>query len=154
MFIVCQDKHPVHYQKSESSIIFTSSWQDADETQIALSIEVPYYLLTEWHAKVDKSDPEASGPNYISLVNELIPGHCAQLYQGFGEHINSNFAKKAGSVKSLYRNAKNSRERNQLEWKTLKLTFLNLSLSQWKVLKMNLCVQDRRLRSGGERLKT
>ena len=97
------------------------SRQDVDESQIALSIEVPYYLLKEWHGKVDKSDPEAGSHNYISLVNELIPGHCAQINQGFGERINSNLAKKAGSVRNMYRNAKNSRERNQLDQKTLKI---------------------------------
>ena len=59
--------------------------------------------------------------NYISLVNELIPGHCAQIKQGFGERINSNVAKKAGSVRNMHRNAKNSRERNQLDQKTLKI---------------------------------
>ncbi|KAJ7384009.1 hypothetical protein OS493_024021 [Desmophyllum pertusum] len=48
----------------------TVSQQDVDESQIALSIEIPYYLLKEWHRKVDKSDPEATTPNYISLVNE------------------------------------------------------------------------------------
>ena len=104
------------------------SRQDVDESQIALSIEVPYYLLKEWHGKVDKSDPEASGPNYISLVNELIPGHCTQINQGFGERINSNLAKKAGSVKSLYKNAKNSRERNQLDRKTLKINIFEHEL--------------------------
>ena len=104
------------------------SRQDVDESQIALSIEVPYYLLKEWHGKVDKSDPEASGPNYISLVNELIPGHCTQINQGFGERINSNLAKKAGSVKSLYKSAKNSRERNQLDRKTLKINIFEHEL--------------------------
>ena len=97
------------------------SRQDVDESQIALSIEIPYYLLKEWHGKVEKSDPEATTPDYISLVNELIPGHCAQIHHVSGQSISSSLAKKAGSVKAKYRNAKNSRERNQLDQKTLKV---------------------------------
>ena len=97
------------------------SRQDVDESQIALSIEIPYYLLKNWHGKVDKSDPEATTHDYISLVNGLIPGHCAQIRHVSGQCISSNLAKEAGSVKAKYRNAKNSRERNQLDQKTLKV---------------------------------
>ena len=93
-----------------------------------MSIEIPYYLLKEWHGKVEKSDPEATTPDYISLVNELIPGHCAQIHHVSGQRISSNLAKKAGSVKAKYRNAKNSRERNQLDQKTLKVNIFEHEL--------------------------
>ena len=51
--------------------------EDVDESQIALSVEIPYYLLKERHGNVDKSDLEVSTPNYITLVDDLIPNHCA-----------------------------------------------------------------------------
>ena len=33
------------------------SLEDIDDSQIALSVEIPYYLLNEWHDRVNKSDP-------------------------------------------------------------------------------------------------
>ena len=35
------------------------SREDVDDSQIVLSVEIPYYLLNEWHGKVDKSDPSS-----------------------------------------------------------------------------------------------
>ena len=77
--------------------------------------------------KIVQAKIALKGYTKFSLVNELIPGHCAQINQGFGEHINSNLVKKAGSVRKMYRNAKNSRERNQLDQKTLKI-----KIEEWR----------------------
>ena len=35
------------------------SREDIDDSQIALSVEIPYYLLNEWHGRVNKSDPSS-----------------------------------------------------------------------------------------------
>ena len=91
--------------------------KNVNKTKVALSIEIPYFLLKEWHGKVNKSDPEATTPDYISLANDLIPGHCVRIRQDSGQRISGNLARKAGAVKTLYRNAKNSRERSQLDKK-------------------------------------
>ena len=112
----------------------------------ALSIEIAYFLLKEWHGKVDKGDPEATTPDYISLVNDLIPGHCMQIRQDSGLRISGNLARKAGAVKNLCRNAKNSRECSQLDKKRSNLAFLSMNLSQWRVLKKNLFAQEKRKR--------
>ena len=34
--------------------------------------------------KADKSDPEVNAPNYITLVNDFIPGECARISQESG----------------------------------------------------------------------
>ena len=57
----------------------------------ALLVEIPYYLLKGWHGKADKSDPEVNAPNYITLVNDLIPGKCARISQESGPRINNDF---------------------------------------------------------------
>ena len=88
-----------------------------------LAIEIPYMLLKEWHGKVTgKTDPKATVPDYISLANDLIPGHCEQISQNSGQQINGNLAWKAGEVKTLYRKARNSRERGELDHKSFKLS--------------------------------
>ena len=89
---------------------------------VALSVEIPYFLLKEWHGKVsDKTDPEATAPDYISLANDFILGHCVQIRQDSAQRINSNLARKAGEVKTLYKKARNSRERGELDQKKYKL---------------------------------
>ena len=35
------------------------SREDIDDSQIALSVEIPYNLLNEWHGRVNKSDPRS-----------------------------------------------------------------------------------------------
>ena len=35
------------------------SREDIDDSQIALSVEIPYNLLNEWHGRVNKSDPSS-----------------------------------------------------------------------------------------------
>ena len=35
------------------------SLEDIDDSQIALSVEIQYYLQNEWHGNVDKSDPSS-----------------------------------------------------------------------------------------------
>lgn len=97
--------------------------KDVDATKLALSVEIPYFLLKEWHGKVsDRHDPEATAPDYISLANDLIPGHCVQISQDSGQRINGNLARKAGEVKTLYKKARNSRERGELDQKKYKLS--------------------------------
>ena len=96
--------------------------KDVDATKLALSVEIPYCLLKEWHGKVtDKTDPEATAPGYTSLANDLIPGHCVQISQDSGQRINGNLVRKAGEVKTLYKKARNSRERGELGQKKYKL---------------------------------
>ena len=78
---------------------------DVDVTKLALLIEIPYFLLKEWHGRVTgKTNPEATAPDYISLADDLIPRHCVQISQDSGQRINGNLARKVGEVKTLYRN--------------------------------------------------
>ena len=46
----------------------------------------------------DKTDPEATAPDYISLANDLILGHRVQISEDSGQRINGNLARKAGEV--------------------------------------------------------
>lgn len=83
-------------------------------------------------SKVDISGPEVSIPNYVTLVNDLIPGHCTQISHESGQQINNNLAKKAGSVRTKYSNSKNGGERGQLDQKTLKVSFFQNELVSLK----------------------
>ena len=83
-------------------------------------------------SKVDISGPEVSTPNYVTLVNDLIPGHCTHISHESGQRINNNLAKKAGSVRTKYSNSKNSGERGQLYQKTLKVTIFQNELVSLK----------------------
>lgn len=83
-------------------------------------------------SKVDISGPEVSTPNYVTLVNDLIPGHCTQISHESGQRINNNLAKKAGSVRTKYSNSKNSGERGQLYQKTLKVSIFQNELVSLK----------------------
>ena len=83
-------------------------------------------------SKVDISGPEVSTPNYVTLVNDLIPGHCTQISHESGQRINNNLAKKAGSVRTKYSNSKNSGERGQLDQKTLKVSIFQNELVSLK----------------------
>lgn len=83
-------------------------------------------------SKVDISGPEVSTPNYVTLVNDLIPGHCTQISHESGQRINNNLAKKAGSVRTKYSNSKNGGERGQLDQKTLKVSIFQNELVSFK----------------------
>lgn len=83
-------------------------------------------------SKVDISGPEVSTPNYVTLVNDLIPGHCTQISHESGQRFNNNLAKKAGSVRTKYSNSKNSGERGQLDQKTLKVSIFQNELVSLK----------------------
>lgn len=83
-------------------------------------------------SKVDISGPEVSTPNYVTLVNDLIPGHCTQISHESGQRINNNLAKKAGSVRTKYSNSKNGGERGQLDQKTLKVSIFQNELVSLK----------------------
>lgn len=83
-------------------------------------------------SKVDISGPEVSTPNYVTLVNDLIPGHCTQISHESGQRINNNLAKKAGSVRTKYSNWKNGGERGQLDQKTLKVSIFQNELVSLK----------------------
>lgn len=83
-------------------------------------------------SKVDISGPEVSTPNYVTLVNDLIPGHCTQISHKSGQRINNNLAKKAGSVRTKYSNSKNGGERGQLGQKTLKVSIFQNELVSLK----------------------
>lgn len=84
------------------------------------------------YSKVDISGPEVSTPNYVILVNDLIPGHCTQISHKSGQRINNNLAKKAGSVRTKYSNSKNGGERGQLDQKTLKVSIFQNELVSLK----------------------
>lgn len=73
-----------------------------------------------------------STPNYVTLVNDLIPGHCTQISHESGQRINNNLAKKAGSVRTKYSNSKNGGERGQLDQKTLKVSIFQNELVSLK----------------------
>lgn len=83
-------------------------------------------------SKIDISGPEVSTPNYVTLVNDLIPGHCTQISHESGQRINNNLAKKAGSVRTKYSNSKNGGERGQLDQKTLKVSIFQNELVSLK----------------------
>lgn len=83
-------------------------------------------------SKIDISGPEVSTPNYVTLVNDLIPGHCTQISHESGQRFNNNLAKKAGSVRTKYSNSKNSGERGQLYQKTLKVSIFQNELVSLK----------------------
>ena len=83
-------------------------------------------------SKVDISGPEVSTPNYVTLDNDLIPGHCTQISHESGQRINNNLAKKAGSVRTKYSNSKNGGERGQLDQKTLKVSIFQNELVSLK----------------------
>lgn len=83
-------------------------------------------------SKVDISGPEVSTPNYVTLDNDLIPGHCTQISHESVQRINNNLAKKAGSVRTKYSNSKNSGERGQLYQKTLKVSIFQNELVSLK----------------------
>lgn len=83
-------------------------------------------------SKIDISGPEVSTPNYVTLVNDLIPGHCTQISHESGQRFNNNLAKKAGSVRTKYSNSKNSGERGQLDQKTLKVSIFQNELVSLK----------------------
>lgn len=83
-------------------------------------------------SKIDISGPEVSTPNYVTLVNDLIPGHCTQISHESGQRINNNLAKKAGSVRTKYSNWKNGGERGQLDQKTLKVSIFQNELVSLK----------------------
>ncbi|PFX29172.1 hypothetical protein AWC38_SpisGene6088 [Stylophora pistillata] len=80
------------------------------------------HRVTILYIVTDKTDPEATAPDYISLANDLIPGHCVQISQDSGQRINGILARKAGEVKSTYKKARNSRERGELHQKKYKLS--------------------------------
>lgn len=106
-------------------------------------------------SKVDISGPEVSTPNYVTLVNDLIPGHCTQISHEFGQRINNNLAKKAGSVRTKYSNSKNGGERGQLDQKTLKVSIFQNELVSLKGVEEELKrAQDKRFRNEREKLKT
>lgn len=83
-------------------------------------------------SKIDISGPEVSTPNYVTLVNDLIPGHCTQISHESGQRFNNNLAKKAGSVRTKYSNSKNGGERGQLDQKTLKVSIFQNELVSLK----------------------
>lgn len=92
--------------------------EDVGESNIALSLEIPYFLLKEWHGKVaDKRDPEATAPDYICVANDFILGHCVLKSQDSGQRINGKLARKVGEVRTLYRRARNGKERSELDKK-------------------------------------
>lgn len=89
------------FQVTDSPLSYIHQ-QHSRQSEIALSIYIPYPILKKWHELVGIKDERGNELNYIDLLNFWIPGRWFKISRDNGSRIQGRLRCEAGAVVNKY----------------------------------------------------